>query len=152
MDSAFERLLSCRKNLVSILNHYSIQDLNTIPLNASNNIIWNVTHSLVTQQLLHYYLSGNPMQIDESWVNAFKKGPRPEKEYDQKFVNLLVSELLNTVEKLKDDYHKGIFKEYQQYATSFGYEINNIDQAIAFNNMHESMHLGYVLSLKNELK
>ncbi len=151
MESEFELLLACRENFVKMLNHYSNKELNTMPRAYNNNLFWNIAHSLTTQQLLHYYLSGNSFKVDSYWIEHFKKGTSPEFKYDKKLVENLKSILIDTVHDLKEDYNSGLFKKYNPYSTSFGYEIKTIEDAIKFNNLHESMHLGYCLSLKNSI-
>lgn len=151
MKSEFIQLKVTRQNYIQFLKKFDWVDLNTIPKNFKNNLIWNAGHALVTQQLLHYYLSDVPMHIERDWVEQFKKGSIPQHKYDEKMVEELYASLLSTADQLVEDYQKGLFKTYQNYSTSFGYEISNIEAAIQFNNMHESMHLGYCLALKNEL-
>jgi len=47
-----------RKILITILDKYSDRQLNKIPKGFKNNLIWNIAHLLVTQQLLTYALAG----------------------------------------------------------------------------------------------
>ena len=54
-------------------------------------------------------------------------------------------------DKMEDDYANGIFKEYKEYATSFNATLSCIDDAILFNNMHETMHLGFMIALKKKI-
>jgi hypothetical protein len=49
---------------------------------------------------------------------------------------------------LEEDYEAGIFTEYSAYKTSTGFEIDSMEKAIIFNNFHESLHLGVIMSLK----
>ena len=55
----------------------SHKDLLIIPDGFNNNIYWNIAHCVATQQLLCYYLSGNPFRIDKYWVDTYKKGHLP---------------------------------------------------------------------------
>ena len=45
------------------------------------------------------------------------------------------------------DYQKNLFEKYNTYMTSYGFELFSIEDAITFNNSHESMHLGTVIAL-----
>jgi hypothetical protein len=49
---------------------------------------------------------------------------------------------------LEEDFEAGIFKEYSAYKTSTGFVIDSMEKAIIFNNFHESLHLGVIMSLK----
>lgn len=50
MDWAFDISIKNRKLLESILENYSLKQLNMIPKGFSNNLIWNIGHIIVTQQ------------------------------------------------------------------------------------------------------
>jgi hypothetical protein len=51
--------------------------LNTIPEGYSNNLIWNIAHIIVVQQMLVYKLSIT-MMISDEMVEKYKKGTKPE--------------------------------------------------------------------------
>ncbi len=52
------------------------------------------------------------------------------------------------IEKLKEDFNNGIFKEYSAITTRYGVELTSAAEAIDFLQFHEGFHMGYVLSLK----
>jgi hypothetical protein len=56
-----------------------------------------------------------------------------------------------TTDRLDRDYQEGIFRHYVPYKTSYGVELNNIDDAIIFNNIHEGLHLGYMMAMVKSL-
>jgi len=45
-----------------------------------------------------------------------------------------------------------IFKEFRPYRTSYNVELESLDDALWFNNMHEAMHLGYMLAMRKSVK
>jgi hypothetical protein len=47
------------------------------PEGYSNNLIWNIAHIIVVQQMLVYKLSGLPMMISDEMVEKYKKGTKP---------------------------------------------------------------------------
>ena len=57
-------------------------------------------------------------------------------------------EIPRFVEKLREDYAQGHFTTYETYQTSTGFVLASIEDAIAFNNFHEGIHLGYILALR----
>ena len=83
MDWAFDITIKNRKILESILDNSSLEALNKIPTGFTNNIIWNIAHVIVTQQILVYRLSGLPYLIPEDLVSRFKKGTSPEADLNQ---------------------------------------------------------------------
>ena len=73
MNNLFKAHRVIRRNLADVLQKTSHQDLMMIPDGFNNNIYWNIAHCVATQQLLIYYLSGNPFRIDKYWIETYKK-------------------------------------------------------------------------------
>jgi hypothetical protein len=137
------------RNMVSkFLENYTLEQLNKIPAGFSNNLIWNIGHIIVTQQLLVYKLSGLSMMVSDEMVEKYKKGTKPEKDATQAEVDEIKSFLNVTIEKTDEDFNHNIFQEYQEYPTSTGFILKNVEGAIAFNNFHEGLHLGIMMSLR----
>ncbi|SDD84698.1 DinB family protein [Riemerella columbipharyngis] len=140
-----------RQNLCDVLDSLSLDELTTIPDGFNNNIYWNIAHCMATQQLLAYYLSDNSFRIDVYWINQYKKGTLPKLDVDASEIETLRFLLKETSKVLEKDYYDGLFEDYKPYVTSFGLELKSIQDAIVFNNMHESLHYGYVLAQKRAL-
>ncbi len=49
------------------------------------------------------------------------------------------------------DYDSDFFSDYTPYTTSFGMDLKSIQDAIIFNNMHESLHYGYIMAQKRAI-
>lgn len=148
MNQLFTITATSRNMVSKILENHSLEQLNKIPEGFSNNLIWNIGHIIVTQQLLVYKLSGLPMMVPEQMVDKYKKGTKPEQDVTQSEVEEIRSLLFTTIEKTKEDYANGVFKNYQEYPTSTGFVLNNAEDAIAFNNFHEGLHIGIMMSLR----
>ena len=140
-----------RENLQEILRKTSLEELTMIPDGFNNNIFWNIAHFVATQQLLHYYLSGNEFVIDTVWIENYKKGTLPNLDISQEDVQNLDFILIETSKVLVKNYDEGIFSDYRPYSTSFGLDLKKIQDAIIFNNMHESLHYGYVMAQKRAI-
>jgi DinB family protein len=151
MDYAFDINLKNRTILNSFLESFSLEKLNKVPEGFNNNIFWNIVHVVVIQQLLVYNLSGLPMLISDTMAAKYKKGTKTESNVTQDEVNQLKALLFSTVENTKKDYANNLFKNYNAYTTSTNSTMANVDEAIAFNNFHEGIHLGYILALKKLL-
>lgn len=135
--------------MLRIIDGLSIAQLNHIPHGFNNNLIWNLAHALVTQQILVYKFSGLPVNVPASWVDSFKKGSSPKDTFvDETAKNEIVHQLTKTIEILEADIQAGKFSQYEVYTTSFGLTLNDAHEAIQFNNIHEAMHLGYMMALK----
>jgi DinB superfamily len=152
MNKQFVKLLATRQNLLKILETTSTQDLLAVPDGYNNNIFWNIAHCVATQQLLCYYLSGNAFKIDDFWIEKYKKGTFANLSVPQEDFENLKFILIRTAELLQNDYNQGLFADYKVYPTSYGITLNDIEDAIEFNNIHEGMHLGYILAQKRALQ
>ncbi|WP_304140471.1 DinB family protein [Mesoflavibacter zeaxanthinifaciens] len=148
MDFAFDTTLKSRKFLKDLLENLTLEQLNKVPEGFNNNIIWNVAHTIVTQQLLVYNLSAIPMIISDELVEMYRKGTKVERDVTQAEVDLIKGLLFSTIEKTKEDYENRIFQTYHEYTVTTKSTLTNVDEAIAFNNFHEGIHLGYILALK----
>ena len=148
MNLQISVLKKTRELVLKSIANLSHDQLLKIPDGFNNNILWNVTHLVVTQQLLHYKLSGLDCLIPDETIDAYKKGTTPpsepmsEEEFEE--IKELLAGLPDTLE---EDLNEGIFKDYTEYPTSTGFVLHNIEEAISFNNMHEGLHLGTIMAL-----
>jgi hypothetical protein len=102
-----------------MLAGYTLDQLNTIPEGYSNNLIWNIAHIIVVQQMLVYKLSGLPMMISDEMVEKYKK------ELSQKILQLNLRSMKSTItyetiNQTESDLENKIFTNYQEYPTSAG--------------------------------
>lgn len=148
MKTQFEILRKTRELAKNLVADLSLDQLNTIPEGFKNNIAWNLTHLLVTQQLLHYRLTGNVCLISEDLIETYRKGTQPSVKVSEEEWTEVIEQFKNLPSKLEEDYNSNLFKVYQSYETSTGFVIDSIDTAIQFNNFHESLHLGIMMSIK----
>ena len=146
MEKQFDIALQNRKVLRSILKRTPKEILVKIPKGFRNNLWWNIAHVVATQQILLYRWSGLPTHIDENWVDRYKKGTVPNGGFDKNDFDLLVQNLIDTVKWAEEDYQNGLFKEYEEYTTSTKVTLSGVEDAINFNNYHEGIHLGVILS------
>ena len=135
--------------LSKFLDKFSLEQLNTVPKGFKNSIFWNIAHTVVTQQLLTYGLSGQPFLIQDQLVAHYKKGTVTVHKANKKELEEIKSLLLTTLEQTKIDYDNGCFKNFTPYTTSLKVTLSTIEEAIRFNVFHEGIHLGYILAMKN---
>ena len=151
MQVQFDILKATRRNYLKAIGGLSLETLNTIPKGFNNNIIWNVTHAVVTQQRLCYGLSGNKIRLPQGIIEAYQKGSKPTRPVTQVEVDQSIDWLKASIGWLEEDYEMGIFKDYKVYPTSYGFTLSSIEEAITFNNVHEGMHLGWIGAIKKSL-
>lgn len=121
----------------------------TIPQGFDNNIAWNLGHIIVTQQALHYRLSGLPTVTTKEDVAMFKTGSSPADWLHEPDTGRLLALLAETPQKLKQDYEAGLFASFRPYTTFTGIALETIEDALTFNNFHEGLHLGSILALRD---
>lgn len=151
MEATFRIWQTSRGIYLKFLENYSLEQLNTIPQGMSNNLIWNMGHVVVSQQKLVYALSGLPMHISDSLFEKYQNGSRPDGKTPQTEVDEIKKLLSEMVEKTKADFEAGIFKEFHSYQTKTGFHLGTLKEAVEFNNYHEGIHLGIMMSIKKHI-
>ncbi len=148
MHRTFEITRTSRKVLSQFLEKYTLEQLNTIPHGYSNNLIWNIGHIIVVQQMLVYNLSGLPMMVSAEMIAKYKKGTRPEHNTDQNEIEEMKRLLFATIDHSEVDFTNNIFKTYQEFTTMSGFTIKSAEDAMAFNYYHEGVHTGMMMQIR----
>ena len=153
MDFTFQVLRNTREIFKKIIEQNTLEYLNKTPNGFNNNIIWNIGHVVVSEQLLAYKLSGLESMLSDEMINKYRKDTKPEGNVTQEAVNEIKELLSSTLKKTEADYINGVFKNYNVYTVSTtGNTLNNIDEALQFVAIHEGLHYGYVLALLKAIK
>ena len=151
METQFDILKKSRQLVLKELEGLTLDEIHKIPEGFKNNIAWNVAHLVVTQQLLHYKLSGlNPLCPDDL-IEAHRKGTSPTKVFTEEEFEEVKELLIGLPDTLEEDFEAGIFENYNEYPTSTGFVLSSIENAIPFNNFHEGIHYGIIRSIKKFL-
>jgi len=140
-----------RKNIRGLLKAHSLDQVNIIPSGMNNNLIWNAGHVVVTMELLTYGLAGLKTPSSKEFIDRYRKGTRPESPADQAEYELILEKLKIGGVQLAADLENLNFGSFKEYATSYGVTLTDVGDALAFNNMHEAMHIGTMLALRNLL-
>ena len=151
MKTQFEILKKSRALTLKAINGLTLDQLHEIPTGFKNNIAWNVAHMVVTQQLLHYQLSGLDCLIPEELISTHRKGTAPIENFSAAALEEIKELLVGLPDTLMEDYEEGIFKNYEEYPTSTGIVLDSFEKAMHFNNYHEGIHLGIILSIKKRV-
>ena len=99
MDISFDIARTSRGTLDKFLNKYSLEQLNKIPAGFNNNLIWNIGHIVVVQQMLIYGLSGLPMFVSRELVGSYKRDTKPEGDVTQEDVEVIKALLHHPFDK-----------------------------------------------------
>lgn len=147
MNTNFHIWKNNRSIYYKFLEHNSLERLNKIPTGFNNNLIWNIGHVIVVQQRLIYGLSGQPMNVTDELFQKYKPGTKPEDDEPQETVDQFKELLLSPIDQTISDFKSGRLKNYDEFTTSKGFHLASAADAIAFNNYHEALHLGTMVSL-----
>ncbi|SHG63312.1 DinB family protein [Flavobacterium defluvii] len=148
MSSVFETQKTIREILVKVLDNNSLEQLNKIPSGFKNNLIWNVAHCIASQQILVYKLSGLPLHVSDEFIGKYSKGTKPEADVTKEEVDEIRNLLISTLQQTEDDFKNNVFTNYNQYKTSMGFDLTNVQEALDFVSYHEGIHSGIIMSIK----
>ena len=152
MENQLKIIKNHREIILSLIADLNEKQLCEIPIGFKNNIIWNVGHILVTQQMLTYGLSNLSYSIDKDLIDKYRKGSIAVENVSLEEINLIKELFLTTLERLESDLNQQKFADFQYYKTSMGLELNSIEDCIPFMAYHEGIHLGIILSMIKRLK
>lgn len=147
MHQTFTITKTSRKALSHFLDIIPLEQLNKIPEGFNNNIIWNIAHIVVVQQMLAYKLSGLPMLVSDEMVAKYMRGTTPTQDVTQSELEIIQSLLFETINKTENDYNDGIFQNFQEFTSLSGFTMSNIKDALSFNYYHEAVHTGMIMSI-----
>ena len=79
LDKSVFTLHRCiRERYLQYLEGFTLEQLAVIPQGFRNNLLWNISHAIVTQQLYCYHNSGLPMYVPQDFIAAYRKGTVPD--------------------------------------------------------------------------
>jgi len=145
-------LRATRTNVLGIFQAHSLEQANEIPKGFNNNLAWNAGHIVATMELLVYALSGGKTPSSREFIDRYRKGTQPEGPVSQAEYDLITAKLTEGVDQLENDLKEKDFGNYKEYTTSYGVTLASVEDALAFNNMHEAMHLGTMIAIRNLLR
>jgi len=148
MKNEINNIRKVRTYLLNAVNDLSVDQLNMIPANFNNNIIWNMAHLIAAQQGVCYKRAEKNMYISEDFFNAYKPGSKPEKPITETEIDEVKKMLFTSLDLLETDVDNNSFEGYKTWNTRYDVEIKNINDAVNFIQFHEGLHMGYIMALK----
>ncbi|WP_170971104.1 DinB family protein [Ilyomonas limi] len=138
-----------RINFVRLLDGLTTEQLNTIPTGLNNNLIWNFAHLLATQQVIFYRLSGLIPNLDEDFIKCYRRFSKPEAFVSAEEFEKIKQNFEQAQETFFEDYRMGAFTNFKRYTTSFGVQLDTLEDAIKFSSVHDGLHYGYAMAMKH---
>ena len=148
MESTLEIWKTSRNNYLQYFDKYTVDQLNKIPEGFNNNLIWNIGHVIVAQQGLVYKSAGLPGYIPNEIAVLYSPGTKPTGLTSAKEMNELKGYLFSLIEQTENDLASGTLSTYTPRTTALGFHLGSLQDALEFNNYHEAMHFGSMLSIR----
>jgi len=148
LNFAFEVNRQTRKNILRTVEGLNEEQINIIPEGFKNNIAWNLGHILITHQMLFYLMSGNKPQVSEELIERYRKGSSPTDKISLIEFEEIKKGFVNSIDKAEEDYNNGLFAGYKPYKTSYGIDINSIEDVIEFIFAHDAFHWGVIAAMR----
>lgn len=147
-----QKIKGFRQFLLRQIEGLNAQQLNNVPPGHNNNIIWNLGHMIAASLNMTYVKSGLKVPVDDKFFSPYLSGTKPVNPLDQSGCDELKREFIAMMDQLQADYDKNLFLNYTPpavIAKVYGFEVNNIDDAIAYLLYHEGLHTSKIQTLKS---
>ncbi len=145
----FDIMQKTTMNFLELMKGLTIDQLNIIPAGFNNNIIWNFAHLLATQQVIFYGLSGLAIPVEENFIKQYRRYTKPEGSVSEEAFESIKQLFEQSQQTFFSDYAQDKFNHFKPYTTSFGVQLETIDDAIRFSSVHDGLHYGYAMALKH---
>lgn len=150
--SVFDRQAQTRRRFRELLHSMSEVQRITILPGMNNHPLWNYGHALVTFYLLTYGRCNQELPIATEVLETYRKGSSPVAGNTDGALETLMAIDEQTEALFLSDYQNGKLHSYAFYETSFGIALHNLQDALQFNLLHESLHLGYAMAQRRILQ
>ena len=131
-----------RESMLKVVEGLTPHQMYVLPPGFRNNLLWNMGHALVSQQILCYEQSGLPLRVPPHYLTMFRKGTHPGQWTEAVNPDEVKAWVVETLKYLRADMAAGVFKSFAPYQTSWGVRLTNFPDALAFVAWHESQHSG----------
>jgi hypothetical protein len=147
----FELLGIVRKRILQLVDGLTNEQLNFVPSNLSNNLIWHIGHLCVTLSSRVYLTHGLALPIPEWLVTEFKPGTKADKTYTAEQVEAIKEIFVQLPQQIVADEAARKFAEYKLWTTMAGEAIPTFSDCLRFMHFHDGLHLGNMQIIKKLL-
>ncbi len=140
-------------NTVRGFTLHTVQDLEPdqlakLPEGCPNNILWNLGHIVCIQCALLYRPSGMPMPTPDYYVEKFYDRTSPDGWDEAPNTDEVLATITAINGAVVQDAQTDAFAGFQPFELLPGLTLETPEQAIHYHTIHESMHLGVIMTLK----
>ena len=134
-----------RQNFLKLLESHPQEKMTSVASGFSNHPLWNFGHALVTFYLLTYQRCAVDIPVSSELIDLYRKGSGA-KEGQIETLDSLKIVATEAYPQFRSDLQSGLLSNYSPYMTSYGISLNSLEEAVRFNTVHESLHLGYAMA------
>lgn len=152
MNKKVGQIKNIRLFLLDQIKDLNPEQLNKIPENYNNNVIWNLSHLISAQQSVCYVRSNVPFVVEEKYFYSHQPSTQPEAFINTSEINLIKELFITSIDDFQRDLDSNLFSNYSPWlAKPYGVKVSNIEDAMDFLIYHEGLHAGYIIALKHLL-
>ena len=148
MQSQLAFIRYARNGIVNIMDEMSLGQINHVPEGFNNNLVWQLGHLIVALQNYCYINAGLPSMLEESFIERYKNGTKPEGSIDEAEFITMKNLATSTLDQLEKDLQSDTFANFEPKTLGNGIQINSIADALEMMVFHEALHYGEVKILK----
>lgn len=132
----------------NLVQNTSPEEMLIIPEGFSNNIFWLLGHISFAQKKLISGLSKLDPRTPDWMAEYFGPGTSPKNWKSLPDINFILESFTLAPIEIENDFKNQLFSEFIPYTTKMGTVLNSFEEALAFNNFHEGLHLGQMLNIR----
>ena len=149
-DFLFNQLKVVRTNTVDLVKGLSEGQVNSVPEGFNNNILWNLGHIYLVQELFAFAFIPEPMLSPDGFSDLFGRGTKPSDWKVQpptlpELIQLLEDQTSRIEEKLNSRLDEVVAKPF---AMPSGLILKTVGEFLTFSMYHEGMHFQTINILK----
>lgn len=110
MDKRIDKIKKVRQFLIKEVANLTDVQLNKITKGYNNNIIWNLTHLISTQQGICYLRAAQKAIVPDKYFTPFLINTKPDRILEHQEIEEIKSLLITTIDELQTDYEKKYFR------------------------------------------
>ena len=150
-ESLIKTLMVTRGYFRNQISGLSDDQLLEQPECATNNILWHLGHIAHSHGGMTYKACGLDSPTPDSWADLFKGGTSPADWPDDPPITEVKELFATQMDQIVADYQAGKFADFNKIELSPEITLDNIEDALGFVIVHESVHNGLAIALKHRL-
>lgn len=144
-------LMICRGYMSMHTKGLTDEQLLAVPEGTENNILWNLGHLFHSHCNMTYGRCGVDNPCPAHYGDLFKGGTKPADWKETPSIKEVTDHFNGSMDKLVGDYTAGKFANYEKLELAPGMTMDNIEEALGFVVIHESVHHGNIITLRRLL-